>query len=90
MQAAYCNGQMLLKKMNEGEAKVQAGTLLVEVAVEYTGEVISVRIVQTEIQSEKFQRLISDFIMNSDFASWRRADEDTVFIYPLAYTEWWR
>lgn len=90
MQLAYCNGQMLLRAMNERGEQVDGGTVLVKARVEYTGEVIAAEIIDTDIQSERFLRRIADFVMDTDFTSWQRSDEDSEFIYPLRFDHWWK
>lgn len=90
MHPAFCNGQVLLKLMNDGGKPVQAGTVWFKVSVEYTGEVSSVEIVKSEIESRDFLKKVSDMIMDSDFTPWQRHDEDAGFIYPMTFTYWWK
>jgi len=90
MHPAYCNGQVLLKRMNDAGRPVCAGTVWFKVAVEYTGEVSSVNIVKSEIGSNEFLKKMADMIMDSDFTPWVRHDEDAEFIYPMVFTRWWQ
>lgn len=90
MQAAYCNGQVLLKLMHAEGEPVKAGTVVFRIVVEYNGEVISARVVESDIESEKFVRRLSDIIMDLDFTPWQRHDEDTEFTYPLTFDFWWK
>ena len=90
MHPAYCNAQVVLKLMNEEGKPLQDGTVWFKVAVEYTGEVSSVEIIKSEINSREFLKRVSDMIMDSDFTPWRRHDEDVVFIYPMTFTYWWK
>mgnify|MGYP001054769518 CR=1 FL=1 len=89
MHSAYCNGQVLLKNMNEASTTVNPGTVTVRVTVEYTGEVVAVSIMDSEIESDAFCRKVADMIMDADFTPWARHDEDAVFIYPMTFTQWW-
>lgn len=90
MQTAYCNGQVLLKLMNENGKRVNTGTVWFKVTCEYTGEVISTEVVKSEIQSPEFLRKVSDMIMDSDFTPWQRHDQDAEFIYPMTFSRWWK
>jgi hypothetical protein len=89
MQDAYCNGQVLLKLMNENNEPVSDGTVWFKVVVEYTGEVISVITVKSDISSKKFLRKVSDMINDTDFSPWLRDDQDVEFIFPMTFTRWW-
>lgn len=89
MHPAWCNGQVLLKRMNDAGDPVNAGTVWFRVAVEYTGEVGSVKVVKSEIGSDEFLKKVADMIMDSDFSPWVRHDEDAEFIYPMVFTRWW-
>ena len=90
MHPAYCNGQVLLKRMNDEGGPVNAGGVWFKVAVEYTGEVMGVDIVKSEIDSREFLKKVSDMILDSDFTPWQRDDDDdSVFIYPMTFTRWW-
>ena len=90
MHPIYCNGQVLLKFMNEEGMQVAPGTVWFKVSVEYTGEVVSAQVVKSDIDSKEFLRKISDMIADSDFTPWQRHDEDTEFIYPMTFTRWWK
>jgi hypothetical protein len=89
MHVAYCNGQVLLKQMNAAGKEINSGTVRFRVTVEYTGEVMSVEVVDSEIDSDEFLKKVSDMIMDSDFTPWHRHDEDTEFIYPMTFNRWW-
>lgn len=89
MHPAWCHGQVLLRQMYERGHAVTEGTILMKVTVEYTGEVISVRILESDIPSSEFRQKISDMVMDSDFIPWKRSDQDTVFIYPMTFDFWW-
>ncbi|WDP89517.1 MAG: hypothetical protein HUN04_07190 [Desulfobacter sp.] len=89
MHSAFCNGQVLLKQMNEKGTPVYGGTVWFMVGVEYTGEVTSARVQKSEINSDKFVQRVREMIMDSDFIPWQRNDEDTIFIYPMTFFRWW-
>ena len=89
MHPIYCNGQVLLKLMNEAGEAVHPGTVTFRVRVEYTGEVYAVSVVASEVQSEEFLRRVSAMILETDFTPWQRHDEDTEFIFPMTFTKWW-
>jgi len=89
MQPAYCNGQMLFMLLNKKEERVLPGEVLFQVTVEYTGEVISAKVVETNIDATEFLRKIKDMIMDTDFSPWPRHDDDAQFIYPMTFTNWW-
>lgn len=89
MQSAYCNGQVLLKLMNEAGEQVNPGTIWFKVTAEYTGEVITTEVIKSDIESKVFLRKVSDMIMDSDFTPWQRHDRDTEFIYPMTFDSWW-
>nr|WP_320113826.1 hypothetical protein [uncultured Desulfuromonas sp.] len=89
MHPIYCNGQVLMKLMNEAGEKVSAGTVTFRVRVEYTGEVYDVRVITSDIQSEEFLRRVRAMILQADFTPWQRHDEDTEFIYPMTFSHWW-
>ena len=57
--------------------------------VEYTGEVKSAKVVQSDIDATDFLRKIKDMIMATDFSPWARHDDDAQFIYPMTFTRWW-
>jgi hypothetical protein len=91
MQSAYCNGQMLFMLLNEKEGKITPpGEVLFQVTVEYTGEVKSAEVVQSDIDATDFLRKIKDMIMATDFSPWARHDDDAQFIYPMTFTRWWQ
>lgn len=89
MQEAYCNGQVLLKLMNENGKAVTGGTAWFKVVVEYTGEVNSAKVIKSEIQSGEFLKEVSDMIMDTDFSPWVRNGQDSEFIFPMTFTRWW-
>ncbi len=89
MHPVYCNGQVLLKLMTEKGKSVNPGTVWFHVSVEYTGEVVSARIANSEIHSKEFLKQVSDMIMDLDFTPWQRQDNDTEFIYPMTFYRWW-
>jgi len=89
MQTAYCNGQVLLKLLNEQGKQVHGGTVWFKIIVEYTGEVYSAEVVQSDIQSSEFLHKVSDMILSSDFTPWQRHDQDAEFIYPMTFERWW-
>lgn len=90
MQTSYCNGQVLLKLMHEKGHQMKPGNVTFKVVVEYTGEVISAKVIESEIRSKEFLGKVSDMIMDSDFAPWQRHDEDTEFIFPMTFNVWWQ
>lgn len=90
MQSAYCNAQMLFMLMNKKGQRVAPGEVLFQVTVEYTGEVMSVEVVESNIDSADFLRKITDMIRGTDFSPWERHDDDALFIYPMSFTNWWK
>ncbi len=91
MQPAYCNGQMLFMLLNKKEERVvPPEKCLFQVTVEYTGEVISAKVVESDIDATEFLRKIKDMIMDTDFSPWPRHDDDAEFIYPMTFTSWWQ
>lgn len=81
-----CYGHVWIEKMKAGGEDINVGEVVFRVAVEYTGEVYQVEVVDCTIQSERFIRKLSDLIMDTDFAGWQRDDAaDTVFIYPMSF-----
>lgn len=89
MHPIYCNGQVLMKLMNEAGNQVAAGTVTFRVRVEYTGEVYSARVITSEIHSEEFLRRVSAMILEADFTPWQRDDDDSEFIYLMTFSHWW-
>lgn len=89
MQNTYCNGQVLLKQLNDKGLDIGSGTVWFKVTAEYTGEVINVDVVKTEITSKEFLQKTVEMIMDSDFTPHQRDDLDSQFIYPLTFTDWW-
>lgn len=90
MQPAYCNGQMLFMLLNEKEEQITPpGEVLFQVTVEYTGEVISAEVVESNIDATDFLKKIENMIMDTDFSPWARHDDDAQFIYPMTFTNWW-
>lgn len=87
MVPVVCNGQVLFNRMQSNDPELAAGSVVFRVAVEYTGEVISADVAETSIHSDHFLKKISDFIMDTDFISWTRDDVDTVFLYPVHFSE---
>jgi hypothetical protein len=87
MVPVVCNGHMLFRNMNAKEKMVNAGHVLFKVLVEYTGEVNQVTVEETTIQSKKFLREVSDFIMDTDFTFWGLDNEDTLFFYPIDFSQ---
>lgn len=85
MVPAVCNGQVLFKHMRSQSDSIDAGRVVFKVRVEWTGEVYDVAVAETTIQSKKFLREVSDFIMDSDFVIWSRHDTDTIFLYPASF-----
>jgi hypothetical protein len=86
MVPVICNGQVLFNNMKSEDPELNPGAVVFRVVVEYTGEVIAVDVVETGIQSDRFTREVSDFIMDTDFVNWAR-DIETVFIYPAHFGE---
>jgi predicted transcriptional regulator len=87
MVPVVCNAQVLFQKMKKNGEDINAGKVIFLVTVEYTGEVYKADIEETTIQSDKFLREVSDFIMDTDFVGWARNDIDTVFEYPVIIVE---
>jgi hypothetical protein len=85
MMPAICSGQALFRHMKAKGESINPGRVVFKVRVEWTGEVISVTAAESSIQSKKFLREVSDFIMDSDFVAWSRHDDDTIFLYPANF-----
>lgn len=81
-----CNGHVLFGQMRSKGDKIQPGTVVFRVVVEYTGEVIAVSVQESSVGSDQFTRNVSDFIMDTDFVGWTRNDVDTVFLYPVHFS----
>jgi hypothetical protein len=85
MQPVVCGATALYAKMmDEGEA-VGEGCMTFQVVVEYNGEVISVRIIASDITHSAFRNKLIDMISELDFVSWPRQDTDTLFIFPMNF-----
>jgi len=82
MVPVFCNAEVLFSMMR---TKVRPGRIVFKVSVEYNGEVTEVEIDESTIGSNEFAREVSDFVMDTDFISWARHDENTVFLYPMAF-----
>jgi hypothetical protein len=87
MVPAMCSGHALFKHMKTEGEEISPGYVVLRIIVEYTGEVASVEVEETTIQSEKFLCGIKDFVMETDFVLWAVDDEDTVFLYPVTFGE---
>jgi hypothetical protein len=85
MVPAICSGKALFKHMESRDESIKPGRVVFKVSVEWTGEVNRVITKESSIQSKKFLRKVSDFIMDSDFVVWSRHDTDTVFLYPVDF-----
>jgi hypothetical protein len=85
MVPVVCNAQVLFRHMKEKGKKIDNGTVLFWVRVEYTGEVYEASVHETTIESKRFLREVADFIMDTDFMVWARTDSDTVFLYPMVF-----
>jgi hypothetical protein len=55
------------------------------VVVEYNGEIISTDIQETRIDSRRFLNELVGIFNMSDFTSWNREDENTVFTYTARF-----
>lgn len=82
---AICYGHVLYDKMKASGEDINAGQIVMRVAVEYTGEVYEASVVETTIGSERFVKKVSDYIMDTDFVGWARDKSDTEFIYKVAF-----
>jgi hypothetical protein len=85
MVPAVCRGQALFKHMTSSGDSINPGRVVFKVRVEWNGEVNNVSIVESSVQSNKFLREVSDFIMDFDFVAWSRHDTDTIFFYPANF-----
>lgn len=85
MVPSVCNGRVLFKKMRAQGLVGDGGDVLFRVRVENTGEVQSVDIQETTLQSEAFLQEVSDFIMDTDFVFGGVSGPDTVFLYPMHF-----
>lgn len=90
MQPIYCHGQVLFKNMNVIGQQVNEGTVWFKIIAEYNGEVITAKIIKSEIKSKQFKKKVLNIILNTDFSSWKLQDEDAEFIYPLTFKKWWK
>lgn len=85
MVPSVCNGRVLFKKMEAQGLVEGGGDVLFRVRVENTGEVQSVDVQKTTLQSEAFLKQVSDFIMDTDFVFGMVNGPDTVFLYPINF-----
>lgn len=85
MVPAVCNGQVLFRLMQAGDATLECGSVVFRVVVEYTGEVRSVTVHETTIASETFLKKVCEMVESSDFTPWTRNDTDTLFFYPVFF-----
>lgn len=80
-----CRARALYERMRSVNDGLVPGHITIRVVVEYTGEVISVDVEQTDMTSRKFNNKIIEMIANSDFVSWPRDDTDTEFVYDISF-----
>lgn len=80
-----CNAKALFKKLTAEGTAIESGSMTLRVIVEYTGEVISVRIQDSGITYRPFRNKIIDMIADSDFTPWQKEDTDTEFLYPIHF-----
>ncbi|MFH2067522.1 MAG: hypothetical protein ABIK15_20135 [Pseudomonadota bacterium] len=85
MVSPICNGYALFNNMQSKDKSIRSGTVIFRVEVEYTGEVVSVRIENSEITSMEFLEKASKLIHNTDFVFWIKDDVNTVFLYPVHF-----
>lgn len=80
-----CRGRALFEQMQSKDSSNTMGSITFRVVVEYTGEVVTVRVQQTDIPSRPFVNQMIRLVGNSDFVNWPREDKDTVFVYPMRF-----
>lgn len=81
-----CRAKAIFEKMRSEGAPLESGRMMFRVAVEYNGEVISVRIQESDITYRPFRNKIIDLIAEKDFMATRREDTDTIFFYPIHFS----
>lgn len=64
--------------MRVKDPSIKGGRVIFDMKVEYTGEVISVKVIETTLTSSEFLGKVSDFIMDTDFVGWARDDKVTL------------
>lgn len=85
MTSIACAGQQFYAQQERVEKPLPAGSLLLKVTVEYTGEVVRVETLASSLPSKVLEKRLVEMTLNHDFAGWDRSDEDSVFIYPFRF-----
>lgn len=80
-----CQSKALFEKMIDDGAPMAPGSMLMQVVVEFNGEVISVKIQDSDITHRPFRNRVIDMIAAKDFTFWSREDADAVFLYPIHF-----
>jgi hypothetical protein len=80
-----CRGRKVFDKLTAQGEDIAAGTVTLKVVVEYNGEIISTDILETRIDSRRFLNELVGIFNMSDFTSWNREDENTVFTYTARF-----
>lgn len=85
MVPAVCYGHVLYHNMKNSGEEINAGSIIVRITVEYTGEVYKALVEESTIKSKQFVQKVSDQIMDTDFVGWAKDESDTEFFYTLTF-----
>lgn len=80
-----CRGRTIFNKLKAEGEPLSAGTVILQLAVEFNGEIISIKIQETSIESKSFLNELTNLFAMSDFSFWNREDEDAVFTYTASF-----
>ena len=80
-----CRARKIFEGMRAEEGTFKAGSMTLRVSVEFNGEVIQVKIEESDITDRQFQNKIVNLVVVSDFAYQGREDTDSVFLYPIHF-----
>lgn len=78
---SICSGRAVYERLKSEGENIESGTVTLRMGVEFNGEIISVEVQETSINSKKFLNELTGSILMSDFSFWNREDEDAVFTY---------
>lgn len=78
-----CQSKALYRKMVAEGAPMAPGRMVMRVVVEFNGEVIAVKIEESDITHRPFRNQVIDMIAAKDFTFWSREDADAEFLYPI-------
>ena len=85
MAPLVCRAKGLFEKMKAEGAPIESGSMVVRVTVEFNGEVISVKIQESDISYRPFRNGVINMIAAKDFMASMREDTDTVFLCPIHF-----